>query len=195
MTSAVLQINVIPKRMLTTTEAAHHCGRSLTRFKVECPVQPVRFANGDVRYDVQDLGYGLFCDARLEKTVAIRHITIVPRPNESHYRRMERPPHDRLTRDPEVGVSVNVKSSLTANDSVDAILPRRPGQEVIINDVETPQGAMVTLLETGQGIASGWRQPPDSGAGRGGRAAPPSLLSIGIHAEKEGHPAISPIGR
>jgi hypothetical protein len=55
MTSAVLQINVIPKRMLTSTEAAHHCGRSLTRFKVECPVQPVRFANGDVRYDVQDL--------------------------------------------------------------------------------------------------------------------------------------------
>ena len=176
-------------------------------YTLQAPVEPIIIVTFEIsnltqvmfiwdrRYDVQDLGYGLFCDARLEKTVAIRHITIVPRPNESHYRRMERPPHDRLTRDPEVGVSVNVKSSLTANDSVDAILPRRPGQEVIINDVETPQGAMVTLLETGQGIASGWRQPPDSGAGRGGRAAPPSLLSIGIHAEKEGHPAISPIGR
>jgi hypothetical protein len=31
MSSAVLQINVIPKRMLSHTEAAHHCGRSLAR--------------------------------------------------------------------------------------------------------------------------------------------------------------------
>jgi hypothetical protein len=55
MSSTVLQINFIPKRMLTIAEGARHCGRSLTRFKIECPVQPVRFANGDVRYDVQDL--------------------------------------------------------------------------------------------------------------------------------------------
>lgn len=55
MSSAVLQINVIPKRMLTVAESAHHCGRSLTRFKIECPVHPVRFPNSDVRYDVQDL--------------------------------------------------------------------------------------------------------------------------------------------
>jgi hypothetical protein len=55
MPSAVLQINVIPKRMLTIAEAAHHCGRSLTRFKIECPVQPVTYPNGDKRYDVQDL--------------------------------------------------------------------------------------------------------------------------------------------
>jgi hypothetical protein len=33
----------------------HHCGRSVKRFEVECPCQPVRFPNGDVRYDVQDL--------------------------------------------------------------------------------------------------------------------------------------------
>ena len=46
---------VIPKRMLTVAESAHHCGRSLTRFKIECPVHPVRFPNSDVRYDVQDL--------------------------------------------------------------------------------------------------------------------------------------------
>jgi hypothetical protein len=51
----MLQINVIPIRMLTMAEAARHCGRSLTRFKIECPVQPIRFPNGDVRYDVQDL--------------------------------------------------------------------------------------------------------------------------------------------
>ena len=29
MSSAVLQINVIPKRMLSLSEAAHHCGRSV----------------------------------------------------------------------------------------------------------------------------------------------------------------------
>ena len=55
MASAVVQINVIPIRMLTMAEAARHCGRSLTRFKIECPVQPVRFPDGDARYDVQDL--------------------------------------------------------------------------------------------------------------------------------------------
>jgi hypothetical protein len=55
MSSAVVQINVIPKRMLTIAEAAHHCGRSLTRFKIECRVQPVTYPNGDKRYDVQDL--------------------------------------------------------------------------------------------------------------------------------------------
>jgi hypothetical protein len=55
MTSAILQINIIPKRMLSKSEGAHHCGRSVKRFEVECPCQPVRFPNGDVRYDVQDL--------------------------------------------------------------------------------------------------------------------------------------------
>jgi hypothetical protein len=55
MASAVLQINVIPKRMLTVKEAADRYGRSLARLKIECPVHPVRFPNGDVRYDVQDL--------------------------------------------------------------------------------------------------------------------------------------------
>jgi len=55
MTSAVLQLNIISKRMLTRSEAAHHCGRSLKRFEIECPVHPVRFENGDLRYDIQDL--------------------------------------------------------------------------------------------------------------------------------------------
>ena len=55
MPSATLQITVIPKRMLTEKEAAHHCGRPVTRFKAECPVGPVRFPNGDLRYDVQDI--------------------------------------------------------------------------------------------------------------------------------------------
>jgi hypothetical protein len=55
MSTATLQIKVIPKRMLDKKEAAHHCGRPLKRFETECPAQPVRFSNGDIRYDVRDL--------------------------------------------------------------------------------------------------------------------------------------------
>ena len=55
MTSATLQLNIIPKRMLTKSESAHHCGRSVKRFEAECHIAPVRFPNGDLRYDVQDL--------------------------------------------------------------------------------------------------------------------------------------------
>lgn len=55
MTSATLQLNVIPKRMLTKADAAHHCGRSVKRIEAECDVAPVKFPNGDSRYDVHDL--------------------------------------------------------------------------------------------------------------------------------------------
>ena len=55
MSSATLQINWQPKRMLTKSEAAHHCGRSVTRFQIECPVKPIEFANGDLRWDVREL--------------------------------------------------------------------------------------------------------------------------------------------
>lgn len=55
MSSATLQINIIHKRMLTESESAHHCGRSLKRFKLECPCHPVAFPNGDRRFDVKDL--------------------------------------------------------------------------------------------------------------------------------------------
>jgi hypothetical protein len=55
MPSAVVQLNIVPKRMLTWSEAAHHCGRSVKRFRAECPVAPVKFPNGDERLDVQDL--------------------------------------------------------------------------------------------------------------------------------------------
>lgn len=55
MTSATFQLNIIPKRMLTKAEAAHHCGRPVKQFEVECDVAPVRFPNGDLRYDVHDL--------------------------------------------------------------------------------------------------------------------------------------------
>jgi hypothetical protein len=55
MSSATLQLSIIPKRMLTKVEAAHHCGRPVKRFEIECDVAPVRFANGDLRFDVRDL--------------------------------------------------------------------------------------------------------------------------------------------
>jgi hypothetical protein len=50
-----LNIAVIPKRMLTKVEAAAHCGRSAKRFEIECPVRPIQFENGDLRWDVHDL--------------------------------------------------------------------------------------------------------------------------------------------
>jgi hypothetical protein len=55
MAIATLNLNVLQKRMLTKNEAADHCGRSVKRFEIECPVQSVRFANGDRRWDVRDL--------------------------------------------------------------------------------------------------------------------------------------------
>ena len=55
MGQATLNLIVVPKRMLTKVEAASHCGRPVKRFEIECPVQPIRFQNGDLRYDVQDL--------------------------------------------------------------------------------------------------------------------------------------------
>lgn len=55
MASATLNLVVTLKRMLTKAEGAHHCGRSVKRFDVECPVTPVRFPNGDLRFDVRDL--------------------------------------------------------------------------------------------------------------------------------------------
>jgi hypothetical protein len=55
MTSAIIQVNIIPKRMLTKAEASVHCGRSIKRFEIECPISPIAFPNGDRRYDVHDL--------------------------------------------------------------------------------------------------------------------------------------------
>ena len=55
MAIATLNLNVLHKRMLNKTEAAEHCGRPIKRFNIECPVQAVRFPNGDYRWDVRDL--------------------------------------------------------------------------------------------------------------------------------------------
>jgi hypothetical protein len=53
--TAVLRLSIVPKRMLTKPEAAEHCGRSVKRLEIECPVQPICFSNGDLRYDVHEL--------------------------------------------------------------------------------------------------------------------------------------------
>jgi hypothetical protein len=54
MTSATVQINVVPKRLLKKSEAAIYCGRSVKRFESEVPFPPVQMPNGDLLYDVQD---------------------------------------------------------------------------------------------------------------------------------------------
>jgi hypothetical protein len=55
MPSATLNLTVVSKRMLTKREAAEHCGRPLKNFEAECLVSPIKFANGDLRWDVRDL--------------------------------------------------------------------------------------------------------------------------------------------
>lgn len=55
MSTALVAMKVISKRMLSKREAAEHCGRPIKRFEAECPSSPVRFPNGDLRYDVRDL--------------------------------------------------------------------------------------------------------------------------------------------
>jgi hypothetical protein len=55
MSTAVVNVTLISKRMLNRREAAEHCGRSPKRFEAECPINPIRFPNGDFRYDVRDL--------------------------------------------------------------------------------------------------------------------------------------------
>lgn len=76
MSTATLNISLTPKRMLRKEDAAHYCGRPVKRFEVECPISPVRFPNGDLRWDMHDLdgwidllktGGAASADAILEK--------------------------------------------------------------------------------------------------------------------------------
>ena len=55
MVSAVINLEITAKRMLNKAEGARHCGRSIKAFESECPVSPVQFPNGQLRYDVHDL--------------------------------------------------------------------------------------------------------------------------------------------
>lgn len=55
MSTATLTVIVVAKRMFTKKEAANYCGRQEKRFEVECPCSPVKFPNGDLRWDLRDL--------------------------------------------------------------------------------------------------------------------------------------------
>lgn len=55
MATATLNLRVQPYRLLTKTEAAHYCRRSVKKFEIQCPVQPLKMADGDLLWDVQDL--------------------------------------------------------------------------------------------------------------------------------------------
>ena len=44
-----------PFRLLTTSEAANYCRRSVKKSEAQCPVKPVEMSHGDRLYDVQDL--------------------------------------------------------------------------------------------------------------------------------------------
>jgi hypothetical protein len=55
MSRTALNIAVIPKRMLTKSEAADYASRSVRQLEAECPVKPIQFQNGDRRYDLRDL--------------------------------------------------------------------------------------------------------------------------------------------
>lgn len=55
MATTTLNLRVQPYRLLTKVEAAHYCRRSIKKFATQCPVQPLKMADGDLLWDVQDL--------------------------------------------------------------------------------------------------------------------------------------------
>jgi hypothetical protein len=55
LTNATINLRVQPFRLLTKTEAASYCRRSVKKFETQCPVQPIEMADGDRLWDVQDL--------------------------------------------------------------------------------------------------------------------------------------------
>lgn len=55
MAVAVIDLRVQPFRLLTKAQAAHYCSLRDKKFDAHCPVRPIRMANGELRWDVQDL--------------------------------------------------------------------------------------------------------------------------------------------
>lgn len=55
MSMATLNLRVSPRRILSPREAAEYCGQRASHFAKECPVQKIRFPNGDEAYDMRDL--------------------------------------------------------------------------------------------------------------------------------------------
>jgi len=54
-TTATLNLRVQPFRLLTKGEAAHYCRRSVKKFETQCPIPPIKMADGDQLWDVCDL--------------------------------------------------------------------------------------------------------------------------------------------
>lgn len=57
MPSATVNLRIQPFRLLTKAEAAHYCRRSVKKFEAQCPVKPVKMADGDLLWDIQDLDH------------------------------------------------------------------------------------------------------------------------------------------
>lgn len=55
MRNGTIKIVSAPPRMMTKAEAAEYCARSVKRFEIECPISPIKFPNGDLRWDVRDV--------------------------------------------------------------------------------------------------------------------------------------------
>ena len=55
MSVATIKLHLQPFRLMKKADAAHYCARSPKTFEGECPVQPLRMANGDKLWDVVDL--------------------------------------------------------------------------------------------------------------------------------------------
>lgn len=55
MATTNLNISLVEKRMMNTTEAAHYCGLAVKHFKSFCPVQPVLIPPKFNQYDRHDL--------------------------------------------------------------------------------------------------------------------------------------------
>jgi hypothetical protein len=55
MRQASIKIVSAPPRLMTKAEAAEYSARSVKRFEVECTVTPIKFPNGDLRWDVHDV--------------------------------------------------------------------------------------------------------------------------------------------
>jgi hypothetical protein len=77
MGTATVNIRFKPVRLFTKADAAYYCCyRNVKAFEAECPIRPIRMANGELRYDVQDLdtwidslknGAGFDADGILER--------------------------------------------------------------------------------------------------------------------------------
>ena len=74
MASATLNLSVVEKRMLSTSDAAAYCGIPVKHFKKFCPVAPMQIAGKFELYDKRDLddwidsektGYGTWSQAAI----------------------------------------------------------------------------------------------------------------------------------